>query len=94
MIRLEKEDNGKKGRFVIYENEVFAGEMSYVWAGEKRFIIDHTHVEPNFSGRGFGEHLVRKAVQYARNNNLKILPLCPFAKKIFDNDALLVDVRA
>lgn len=94
MIKIEREDNSKKGRFVIYENDVFAGELSYVWAGEIRFIIDHTNVEPNFIGRGFGEQLVTKAVEYARNNNLKILPLCPFAKKVFDNDVKLEDVRA
>tara|TARA_R110002073_G_scaffold279026_1_gene443013 strand:+ start:277470 stop:277589 length:120 start_codon:yes stop_codon:yes gene_type:complete len=36
MIRLEQEDNGKKGRFTIYENDDFAGEMTYTWAGEKK----------------------------------------------------------
>jgi predicted GNAT family acetyltransferase len=94
MVNIEREDNGKKGRFVIYENDVPAGEMSYVWTGKTRSIIDHTGVEPSFSGRGFGEQLVAKAVEYARDNNLKILPLCPFAKKVFDNDVKLDDVRA
>jgi uncharacterized protein len=94
MIKIEREDNGTKGRFVIYEDDVFAGEMGYVWAGESRFIIDHTGIEANFSGRGFGEQLVTKAVEYARSNNLKILPLCPFAKRVFDKDVNLEDVRA
>ena len=94
MINIEREDNGKKGRFVIYENDAFAGEMTYVWAGESRFIIDHTGVEAGFSGKGFGKQLVMKAVEYARDNGLKILPLCPFAKKVFDKDRELEDVRA
>jgi len=93
-VKIEKEDNGRKGRFVIYENDEFAGEMTYVWAGTTKFIIDHTGVEGSFSGRGLGKQLVMKAVEYARNNDLKILPLCPFAKKVFDKDDEIQDVRA
>jgi uncharacterized protein len=94
ILKIEREDNGRKGRFVIYENDELAGKMTYVWAGTSRFIIDHTGVEENFIGRGLGKQLVMKAVEYARNNNLKILPLCPFAKKVFDKDKGLEDVRA
>ncbi len=94
LIRIEREDNGRKGRFVIYDNDVFAGEMTYVWAGTSKFIIDHTGIEGNFSGRGLGRQLVMKAVEYARNNEVKILPLCPFAKKVFDKEEGIQDVRA
>ncbi len=94
LIKIEREDNGRKGRFVIYDNDEFAGEMTYVWAGTSKFIIDHTGVEGSFSGRGLGKQLVMKAVEYARNNTLKILPLCPFAKKVFDKEVGIQDVRA
>ena len=93
-IRIEREDNGKKGRFVIYANDELAGEMTYVWAGTSKFIIDHTEVEESFSGRGLGKQLVMKGVVYARDNALKILPLCPFAKKVFDKNDGIQDVRA
>ncbi|MFN2430469.1 MAG: GNAT family N-acetyltransferase [Cryomorphaceae bacterium] len=94
MTKIKREDNGKKGSFIIYENDVFAGEMTYVWAGKSRFIIDHTGVDENFSGKGFGKKLVMEAVAYARKNELKILPLCPFAKKVFDEDESIRDVRS
>jgi predicted GNAT family acetyltransferase/uncharacterized Fe-S cluster protein YjdI len=93
-IRIEREDNGRKGRFVVYVNDEFAGEMTYVWAGTSKFIIDHTGVEESFGGKGLGRQLVMKAVEYARNNALKILPLCPFAKKVFDKETGIGDVRA
>lgn len=94
LVKIEREDNGRKGRFVIYVNDEFAGEMTYVWAGTSKLIIDHTGVEESFSGRGLGRQLVMKAVEYARNNAVKILPLCPFAKKVFDKEAGIQDVRA
>ena len=93
MIRIEQEDNGKKGRFVIFEDDIFAGEMTYTWVGDTKFIIDHTGVEENFSGKGLGKKLVMKAIDFARNKGLKILPLCPFAKKVFDADSSLNDIK-
>ncbi|GJH40004.1 hypothetical protein RCZ04_05540 [Capnocytophaga sp. HP1101] len=94
MTRLDQEDNGKKGRFIIYEGDTFAGEMTYVWAGENKIIIDHTGVEPAFEGKGYGKELLAKAVAFAREKNIKILPLCPFAKKGFDKDPNIQDVKA
>ena len=94
MIKIEREDDGKKGRFAIYENGELGGEMTYVWAGKSKFIIDHTEVDENFGGKGFGKKMVVEAVEYARKNDLKIMPLCPFAKKVFDKDNDINDVRA
>lgn len=92
-MKIEREDNGKKGRFVLYENDEKAGEMTFTWAGEDRFIIDHTEVDEKYGGKGFGKELVMKAVEYARKNNFKIMPLCPYAKHVFDRNKDLNDVR-
>lgn len=93
MARIEQEDNGKKGRFTIYEKDNIAGHMTYTWAGKDKFIIDHTEVNSNFVGNGYGKQLVEKAVELARTKNLKILPLCTFASRVFAKDSSLNDVR-
>lgn len=93
MVAIQQENNIKKGRFVIYDNDEFAGEMTYTWAGADKLIIDHTGVEDKFGGKGYGKLLVMKAVEFARANDIKILPLCPFAKKVFDTDTTISDVR-
>ncbi|PHQ30327.1 MAG: GNAT family N-acetyltransferase [Leeuwenhoekiella sp.] len=93
MTRVEHEQNERKGRFVIYEDAVFAGEMTYTWAGTGKFIIDHTGIEEGFNGKGFGKKLLEQAVAFAREQEVKILPLCPFAKAQFDKDKNLADVR-
>ena len=93
MTKIEREDNGKKGRWVIYEDENEAGEMTFTWAGESKFIIDHTGVNENYNGKGYGKQLVMEAIDYARQNNLKIIPLCPYAKKVMDKDSSTNDVR-
>lgn len=37
--------------------------------------------------------LVMSAVDFARANNIKIMPLCPFAKAQFEKDASIQDVK-
>jgi len=92
MLSLEREDNGHSGRFVIYENNEFAGEMIYTWSGKNIMIINHTGVEEAFGGKGFGKKLLMEVVKYARENDLKILPYCPFAKAEFDKNPDIQDV--
>jgi predicted GNAT family acetyltransferase len=82
----------RRGYFEAIEDGKEAGKMTYTWAGDSKFIIDHTEVNEGFNGKGVGKKLVMKAVEYARNNNLKIIPLCPFAKSVFDKTEDIRDV--
>ena len=92
-VKIVQEDDGKKGRFILELDGDFAGEMTYTWAGDEKFIIDHTGIEDGHEGKGFGKKLVEAAIDYARENDLKILPLCPFAKKMMDRDDGLNHIR-
>ena len=49
----------------------------YLLAG-KQMIIEHTEVPVELEGRGLAGHLVRRALDYARTQELKVMPLCPF----------------
>ena len=40
--------------------------------------IVHTIVSPMLGGRGYGSRLVRSALDYARDNGLKVIPSCSF----------------
>lgn len=82
----------QKGLFKAIEESVEAGIMTYSWAGDSKFIIDHTEVNPDFKGKNVGKQLVFKAVEFARQNHLKIIPLCPFAKSVFDKEDSIKDV--
>ena len=81
---IQHEDDGKKGHFYIeHEGKEVAG-MYYVWAAEK-MIIEHTDVDEAFNGRGLGKQLLKAVVDYVRAHPpVKVLPLCPFAKSVFD----------
>lgn len=91
-MEIQHIDDGKKGHFKAMEDGQEAGVMTYVWAGPDKFIIEHTIGNPEF--KGIGMKLLDKAVAFAREKNLKIIPLCPFAKKMFDRKPELYDVLA
>ena len=84
--------NGQKGSFQAVQDNIQAGEMTYVFAGDTRFIIDHTEVDEAFVGKGVSLKMVLDAVDFARENKFKVLPLCPFAKSVFDKRPELRDV--
>lgn len=86
------EQSANKGAFFIEENGKRMGEMTFSKAGDTRIIIDHTEVSDVLKGKGAGKQLVSAAVDYARKNNIKIIPLCPFAKSVFDKVKEFQDV--
>lgn len=91
-MEIQHTTGESKGVFKAVENQKEAGRMTYSWAGENKFIIDHTEVNPEFGGKGVGKQLVMAAVEFARQNDLKIIPLCPFAKSVFQKTEDIRDV--
>ena len=49
----------------------------YLLAGEK-IIIEHTEVPIELEGKGIASRIVHAALDYARAQKLKVMPLCPF----------------
>jgi uncharacterized protein len=91
-MNIERIEHGSKGAFIIKVNNERLAEMTYSKAGDKLIIIDHTEVSDALRGKGAGKQLVSAAVEYARKNQIKILPLCPFAKSVFDKSPEFNDV--
>lgn len=92
MITFKQEEDQRRGKFILLENDTPAGEMTYVWAGPGKFIIDHTEAYEAFSGKGYGKKLVMQGIAYAKEKGVKILPLCPYAKKVMEGDESLHDM--
>jgi uncharacterized protein len=91
-MEIKLQQSGSKGSFYIEGNGIRQAEMTFSKAGDKLIIIDHTEVSDALRGKGAGKKLVEAAVMHARANSLKILPLCPFAKSVFDRSPEFRDV--
>ena len=92
MIEIKKTEEDKKGYFAALDGDKEAGRMSYTFAGESRMILDHTEVNDDYRGQNIGKRILMEVVRFARENNFKIIPLCPFAKSVFDKKEEIRDV--
>lgn len=71
-----------RGEVQVFSKQVQAGQMNLAMTGG-RLAVFHTEVYPEFEGRGFAKLLLEKLVSYARENGLRIIPLCPFVNAQF-----------
>jgi uncharacterized protein len=81
-----------KGRAIMGSPDSPLAEMTFSKAGPQLIIIDHTDVTEQLKGKNAGRQLLNALVQKAREQQIKILPLCPFAKSVFDKDPSIRDV--
>ena len=88
---IQREERTSKGRWVTVVDGHEA-EMTYSRASPALIIIDHTSVPDALRGRGVGQALVARAVEDARRDGFRIIPLCPFAKSQFERHAEWRDV--
>ncbi len=69
------------GRYVL-ETEFGEAALTYRLDG-RRMIIDHTYTPPAARGRKIALSLVERAVADARDQNLKVVPECPYVARVF-----------
>lgn len=91
-MQIQQKQNGNKGLFFVGEEDNKLAEMTYTLPAAGKMIIDHTEVSDELRGKNIGYQLVYAAVNYARNNNIKIIPLCPFANSVFKKKPEFHDV--
>jgi predicted GNAT family acetyltransferase len=91
---IRHETGERKGAFVIEKDGRRLAELVYSAAGKTRVIIEHTEVSTELRGTGAGGRLVQAAVEWARTEHKLIVPLCPFAKSVFDKQPAYHDVLA
>jgi predicted GNAT family acetyltransferase len=85
--------SGGRGAFVLEREGRRLAELTYTVAGT-RVILDHTQVDDALRGTGAGGKLVAAAVAWARTGQRKLLPLCPFARSVFEKNPGYADVLA
>lgn len=90
LIQHQQKEN--RGMFFIEEDGNVLAEMTYSSRTPNRMVIEHTEVDDELKGQNIGFSLVHQAVEYARLHNLKIVPICSFAKAVFDKKPDFKDV--
>jgi predicted GNAT family acetyltransferase len=80
-VKLNLNDKGH-GAFYIMDGAEQLGEMVASITGSN-LTVYHTEVSAKAEGKGYGKKLLNEMVDYARKNNLKVIPLCPYVHAQF-----------
>ena len=90
---IKHKESERRGMFYMENEKGIMSELTYSHENNGILLIDHTQTKPELEGQGLASQLVKKIVEYARENNYKIDPLCPFAEVKFDENKDYSDVR-
>lgn len=75
--KLEVTHNQSKSRFeILFEG--LPGKLDYILDG-KNFVITHVGVHPELRGQGVAARIVEASLSYARENELRVIPMCSYA---------------
>lgn len=93
-LEISLEDGPAKGRYVGRIEGLPDAQLTFSRSNPHLIIVDHTGVPDEMRGMGVGKALVERVVEDAREKNFKIIPLCPFARAMFERTPAWRDVLA
>ena len=67
--------------------------IEYKLSEDTLFLI-HTEVPPALKGKGVASAIVQKALEYAKGNSYKIIPICPFVQSYLKRHKVWNDIVA
>lgn len=71
-------------RFYVEDEGKEIGEITFTRPDESTIVVDHTFVDPTYRGQNIAAHLVRHIYDYAVENKLFVIPVCPYVVKQFE----------
>lgn len=89
---VQHKQQGKNGFFYVQVDGEILARMTYLQPDARTLIVEHTEVDDEIRHQNVGYQMVHSLVQYARNRHLKIVPMCPFVKAVFDKKPEYKDV--
>ena|SRR5690606_3656658 len=89
IMQIKQEGNQESGRFVTEDG---LGEIIYSKAQDGVITVEHTEVDSSLKGKGVGKQLVHAIADWARKENLKLIPQCTYARAVMQRDPSFKDV--
>jgi len=90
-VKLIHPEDGPS-EFEVYDENGKAGEMIFDIQG-KNLTVYHTEVEPENEGKGYAKLMLDAMVSYVRENQLMVIPMCPYVHAQFKrHESLYQDI--
>jgi len=82
--KLEVTHNAAENTFEVRIGG-YLSKLDYLQDG-KNFVIMHVGVFPEFRGQGVAGKIVEASLKYARENSLRVIPMCSYAASYIRNN--------
>lgn len=75
--KVEVTHNEANHTFEVWVNGL-PSKLDYIQE-DKNFVITHVGVHPKLRGQGLAGKIVEAGLEYARQNSLRVIPMCSYA---------------
>ena len=89
MTRVE--NNKQDFRYELFVDDELAGIADYLPSGDA-LVFPHTQIRRDLRGRGYGEVLVRGALEDARASGKRIVPRCWYVERFVELNPEFADL--
>ena len=86
-------NNTRQHQFEM-ETDKGTGVLQYRMRGPETIALVHTEVPSALSGKGIAARLAHEALEYARVNHLRVVPICPFVRAYLKRHPEYLDLVA
>lgn len=93
MADLSVAENGDEHRYELLDDSgTVLGYLEYL-VREDFIVLPHTEVDRSLRGQGWGDRLVRHALDDLRTKGAKVYPTCPFVDRWMQRHEEYEDLR-
>jgi len=78
MNEIQHEFDGISGAFFLTVEGKRLATMNYLMTDDKSMLVEHTLVDDSLKGQGIGKSLLKKLVEFSRQNQIKVKATCTF----------------
>ena len=88
-VSIEREELNGVHEFVLRIDGERHGFLEFTRPEVGVMRIEYVEVSPALRGTGLGRQLVEKAVAFARDAELRVIPICSYARAVITRDPVM-----
>ena len=88
-VSIEREELNGVHEFVLRIDGERHGFLEFTRPEVGLMRIEYVEVSPALRGTGLGRQLVEKAVDFAKDAKLRVVPICSYARAVITRDPVM-----
>ena len=85
-VSIDREELNGVHEFVLRIDGERLGYLEFTRPEVGLMRIEYVEVSPELRGTGLGRQLVAKAIEFARDAKLRVVPICSYARAVIQRD--------